>query len=31
VYENVPDPLSADDVAAAIVHTMELPRTSTST
>jgi len=25
VYENVPDPLSADDIAAAIVHTMELP------
>ena len=25
VYDNVPDPLSADDVAAAIVHTMELP------
>lgn len=25
VYDNVPDPLSADDIAAAIVHTMELP------
>ncbi len=25
VYENVPDPLSADDIAEAIVHTMELP------
>lgn len=25
VYENVPDPLSADDVAATIVHMIELP------
>jgi NADP-dependent 3-hydroxy acid dehydrogenase YdfG len=25
VYDNVPDPLSAEDVADAIVHTMELP------
>ena len=25
VYDNVPDPLSADDIAEAIVHTMELP------
>ena len=25
VYDNVPNPLSADDIAAAIVHTMELP------
>jgi NADP-dependent 3-hydroxy acid dehydrogenase YdfG len=25
VYENVPDPLTAEDVAAAIVHAMELP------
>ncbi len=25
VYDNVPDPLSAEDIAAAIVHTMELP------
>lgn len=25
VYENVQDPLSADDIAEAIVHTMELP------
>jgi NADP-dependent 3-hydroxy acid dehydrogenase YdfG len=25
VYDNVPDPLSADDIAATIVHTMELP------
>jgi len=25
VYENVPDPLSAEDIADTIVHTMELP------
>jgi NADP-dependent 3-hydroxy acid dehydrogenase YdfG len=25
VYENVPDPLSADDIATEIVHAMELP------
>jgi len=25
VYDNVPDPLSAEDVAEAIVHTIELP------
>lgn len=25
VYDNVPDPLSADDVAEAIVHALELP------
>jgi NADP-dependent 3-hydroxy acid dehydrogenase YdfG len=25
VYDNVPDPLSADDVAEAIVHSIELP------
>jgi NADP-dependent 3-hydroxy acid dehydrogenase YdfG len=25
VYENVPDPLSADDIAQAIVHAIELP------
>ena len=25
VYDNVPDPLSAEDVAEAIVHSMELP------
>ena len=25
VYENVPDPLSAEDIAETIVHTMELP------
>jgi NADP-dependent 3-hydroxy acid dehydrogenase YdfG len=25
VYDNVPDPLVAEDIAAAIVHTMELP------
>ncbi len=25
VYENVPDPLSADDIADAIVHAIELP------
>jgi NADP-dependent 3-hydroxy acid dehydrogenase YdfG len=25
VYDNVPEPLSAEDVADTIVHTMELP------
>ena len=25
VYENVPEPLTADDIAESIVHTMELP------
>ena len=25
VYENVPDPLTAEDIAASIVHAIELP------
>ena len=25
VYENVPEPLTAEDIAESIVHTMELP------